>query len=188
MDFCVEQARLLCDLQFRCCTAQERRDSLIGLQQSPAVQRQAPSSAGECTEVVAEVCRAAAQQQNESVTEERVSYDSDEAVDCLEELQKAVDDCDAGDFFDAQGTYLLQMLGDGQPGIPGSACDGAIEAEVDDGDSCFASYECKDGQCVVEPAANEVTAEGECQGEGEQQNPFDGNVKFEVCDGLDDED
>ena len=187
VDFCVEQARLYCELQFRCCTAIERESSALGLLRSPAIARKAPSSAGECVEVVAEVCRAAAAQQNESLGEERVTYDADEAVDCLDDLRDAVDECDAGDFFDAQGTYLLQMLDDGQPGLAGDSCDNAVEGDVDEDDTCFADYECKRGSCVVEPAENEVNLEGECQGDGEPGSPFDGNVKFEVCDGLGDE-
>jgi len=187
VDFCVQQAQLYCDLQFKCCTAIERDRSILGSNLSPTIRRKAPSSAGECTEVVADICRAAVEQQNESVREARVEFDSDEAADCIEDLQAAVDDCDPGDFFDAQGTYLVQMFDDGQPGILGNACDSAIQGDVDEDDTCFASYECKKGACVVEPKANEVSLEGECQGEGEPGNPFDGNVKFEVCDGLDDE-
>lgn len=188
VDFCVEQARLYCELQFRCCTAIERKDSLLGLQRSAATFRAAPSTEGECTDVMAEVCRAAAAQQDESLTEERIEFDVDEAVDCLDDLSEAVADCDAGDFFDADGTYLLQMLQNGQPGILGDSCDGAIDGDVDDGDTCFASYECKSNACVVTADENEVTAEGECvAGGGEPQNPFDGAVKLEICDGLDDE-
>jgi hypothetical protein len=187
VDFCIEQARLYCDLQFRCCTAVEREESILGLRQSRPVLRKAPSSAGECVEVMTEVCRAAAEEQNEALREERITFDADEAVDCLDDLVDAVDDCDAGDFFDAQGTYLLQMLDDGRPGIPGDFCDNAIEGDLDEGDDCFADYECDEGTCLVTPGPDEVTAEGECQGEGKTPNPFEGNVKFEVCDGLDDE-
>jgi hypothetical protein len=187
VDFCVQQASLYCDLQFKCCTAVERERSPLGANLSASIRRKAPSSAGECTEVVAEICRAAVEQQNESVREERVTFDADEAVDCLEDLQSAVDDCDPGDFFDAQGTYLIQMFQDGQPGLLGNACDNAIEGDVDEDDTCFADYECKKGECVVDPEADQVSLEGECQGDGEPGAPFDGNVKFEVCDGLDDE-
>lgn len=188
VDFCVEQARLYCELQFRCCTAIERKDSIVGVLRSRATLRAAPSSEGECTDVMADVCRAAAAQQDESLAEERVEYDADEALDCLDDLSEAVADCDAGDFFDAQGTYLLQMLSDGQPGVLGDSCDGAIDGDVDEGDTCFASYECKTGACVVTPDENEVTAEGECvDGGGADQNPFEGAVKLEICDGLDDD-
>ncbi len=188
VDFCVEQARLYCELQFRCCTAIERTDSPLGLLRTAATSRAAPSTEGECTDVIAGVCRAAAAQQDESLVEERIEFDVDEAGDCLDDLSEAVADCDAGDFFDAQGTYLLQMLSDGQPGVLGDACDGAIDGDVDDDDTCFASYECKSNACVVTPGPNEVTAEGECfeGGGGDAPNPFD-NVKFEICDGLDDE-
>lgn len=186
VDFCIEQARLFCDLQYRCCTAAERRADPLGLFGGPAVARKAPSTAGECVEVVAEVCRASVEQQNESLREERIQYDADEAVDCLDDLRKAVDECDATEFFESGGTWLSGLLDNGQPGVLGDSCDNAIEGNVDTGDECFASYECEKGSCVVQNTGGDISAEGECTGEGTPQNPMDSSVELEICDGLDD--
>ena len=186
VDFCIEQARLFCDLQYRCCTAAERKADPIGLFNGPATARHAPSTAGECVEVVAEVCRASADQLNESLVEERIQYDADEAIDCLDDLRKAVDECDATEFFDAGGTWLSSLIDNGQPGVLGDSCDNAIEAAVETGDECFASWECEKGSCVVQNTGGDISAEGECTGDGTPQNPLDGTVEIEICDGLED--
>lgn len=186
VDFCIEQARLFCDLQYRCCTAGERRADPLGLFSGPSTARKAPSSAGECVDVLAEVCRASAEQQNESLVAERIQYDPDEAVDCLDDMRKAVDECDATEFFDASGTYLSSLIDNGQPGVLGSSCDNAIEGAVETGDECFASWECEKGACLVQSVGGDITAEGECTGDGTPQNPLDGTVEIEICDGLED--
>lgn len=187
VDFCVEQARAFCDLEFRCCTAFERQNDPFDLLGGPAVRRHAPSSAGECVDLMIEICQAGAAQQNESLVEERIQYDADEAVDCLEDLRKAADECNPATFFEASGTYLSGLLHTGQPGVLGDSCENALEGVVESGDECFASYECETGACVTQPGPNEVTAEGECAGDTRPENPFEQNIDFEICDGLGDE-
>lgn len=186
VDFCIEQARVFCDLQYRCCTAAERSADPLGVFRGAATQRHAPSSAGECADVLAEVCRAGAEQLNESLVAERIEYDAEEAAECLSDLRQAVDECDATEFFEAGGSWLAQLIDNGQPGVLGDSCDNAIEPKVDTGDDCFASWECERGACVVQNSGNDVSAEGECTGEGTPQNPFDGTVELEICDGLED--
>lgn len=186
VDFCVEQAAAWCDLQFKCCTATERKGDPLGLFAGRPISRRAPSDAGECHAVMAELCRGTIDAQNESLVEERITYDADEAADCLAEVRTAVDDCDPAAFFDAQGSYLVNLLDSGRPGVLGDACDNAVEGNVDENDECFASYECQRGSCVV-TTFDEVTAEGECQGNDSPQNPFEDNIEFEICDGLEDE-
>ncbi len=185
VDFCIEQAKTFCDLQFRCCTAAERRADLFGLFNGASTRRAAPSTVGECTDLVIEVCRATVEQQNESLIAERVTYDPEEAVDCLEDLRVAAEECDAAEYFEASGSWLPVLLDSGQPGVLGRSCDNVIEGDVDTDDECFANYECKEGACVVQNREGEVSAEGECQGEGVQENPLI-NIEFEVCDGLED--
>lgn len=186
VDFCIEQARVYCDLQYRCCTAGERRADPLGVFSGPSTIRHAPSTAGECVDVLAEVCRASADQHNESLTEERIKYDADEAVDCIDAMRKAVDECDATEMFEASGTWLSSLIDSGQPGVLGDACDNAIEGNVETGDECFASYECEKGSCVVQNLGGDISAEGECVGDGTAQNPLDGTVEIEICDGLED--
>jgi hypothetical protein len=188
VDFCIRQAELYCDMQFNCCTATERQRDPLGVFTGAPTARWAPSSQGECVDVMADVCRAGAEQQNVSLAEERITYDGDEAVDCLETMATAVAECNMADFFEAQGTYLAQLLDNGQPGILGDGCDNAIEGAVEENDDCFAQYECESGACVNQSVGDEFTLEGECQGDGKPQNPFDAaNIEFEICDGLDDE-
>lgn len=184
VDFCVEQAAAYCDLQFNCCTAQERRGDPFGLFTGTAVNRRAPSDAGECLGIMTDICHATIDAQNESLAEERIEFDADEAEDCIVELREAVAECDPGAFFEAQGTYLSQLVDTGRPGVLGRGCDNAIEGAVDEGDECFASYECQRGQC--QPTTGDVTAEGECVGSDVAQNPFEGNIDFEICDGRED--
>lgn len=184
--FCVEQARAFCDLQYRCCTAAERTRDPLGVFSSFATRRRAPSTADECADVVGDMCRAAAKQIDESIAAERVKFDPDEAAQCLQTLRAAVDSCDPADFFDAQGTFLANLLDAAQPGVLGDACKQALEPQVDTGDDCFASYECDEGACVVDAAGDDVTIEGECEGDVEAENPFEDGVEFEICDGLED--
>jgi hypothetical protein len=186
VDFCIEQAKIFCDLQFNCCSAAERRADPAGVFNGASTRRKAPSTVGECTDLVIDVCRASVEQQNESLVAERIRYDAEAATACLEDLRAAVDDCDATEFFEAGGSYLAQLLDNGQPGVLGSSCDNVIEANVDTDDECFASYECESGSCVVQNTGNDVSAEGECLGEGTPTNPFEDGIDFEICDGLED--
>ncbi len=163
VDFCIEQAKTFCDLQFRCCTAAERRADLFGLFNGASTRRAAPSTVGECTDLVIEVCRATVEQQNESLVAERVTYDPEEAVECLADLRAAADDCDAAEYFEASGTWLVQLLDNGQPGILGRSCDNVIEGEVDTDDECFATYECKEGGCVVQTRLGSIDQQIESQ-------------------------
>lgn len=186
VDFCVEQAAAFCDLQFKCCTAAERRADLLGAFGGSAVTRRAPSDAGECLGVMTDICYATVDAQAESLREERVEFDPDEAEDCITELRTAVDECDPQAFFEAQGTYLASLIDSGRPGVLGDGCDNVIEGVVDEGDECFASYECQKGQCLA--TGPDVTIEGECVGTDTPVNPFDNaNVDFEYCDGLEEE-
>jgi hypothetical protein len=189
VDFCVEQAAAFCDLQYKCCTASERSADLLGVfRGGGAVTRRAPSDAGECLGVMTDICYATIDAQNESLREERIEFDPDEAEDCIVELRTAVDECDPEAFFEAQGTYLASLIDTGRPGTLGDGCDNAIEGTVDEGDECFASYECDKGQCVNQSSGAEQTLEGECFGTDEPINPFDGsNADFEYCDGLEEE-
>lgn len=184
VDFCIEQASAFCDLQFKCCSAGERRDDPLGLFDGPPTTRHAPSDPGECLGMMSDLCHGTIDAQNESLVEERISYDADEAADCLADVRSAVDECDPGAFFDAQGSYLVQLLDSGRPGVLGDSCDNALEGNVDENDECFASYECQRGACIV--TSSDVTAEGECQGTDNPQNPFENNLDFQICDGLED--
>ena len=185
VDFCVEQAGAWCDLQFKCCTAVERRADPLGVFNGRPTARRAPSDPGECLGVMTDLCRGTVDAQNESLVEERITYDADEAADCLADMRTAIDECDPEAFFDAQGSYLSQLLDNGRPGVLGDGCDNAIEGAVEENDECFASYECEKGACVVN--SGDITAEGECQGSDTPQNPFENNFDFEICDGLEDE-
>ncbi len=188
VDFCIEQAKVYCQLQFDCCTATERTEDPLGIFSGPAVSRWAPSTIDECVGIVSDICRGEVEQQNESLADERVKYDSDEAASCLDDLHKAADDCSLKDFLKADGSYLTSLVQNGQPGIFGAACEDTIKGEVDDGDTCFAQYECKRGFCS--PRQNgDVTLKGECSGDTHPENPFAtfGNITLEVCNGLDDE-
>lgn len=186
VSFCVEQAKAFCDLQYRCCTAAERSRDPLGLFTSFGSRRRAPSTVDECVDFVADTCRATAGQIDESIAEERVVYDPDEAVKCIATLRTAVDACDPADFFEAQGSFMVNLLDTAQPGILGDGCDQVLEPQVEDGDDCFASYECEEGACVVDSAGDDVTIEGECVGDTEPENPLDDGVDFEICDGRED--
>lgn len=191
VDFCIEQAKAFCDLQFQCCTAVERTGDPLHLFNGPAQSRQPPASADQCVSLLAETCRGAVQQENESVAAGRLTYDVDAASSCLDTLHKAVDACDPGNFFDAEGTYLTSIVQGGEPGILGTDCEDALHAGVSTGDTCFANYECKAGGCVVTdtstPTEQVHKLKGDCAGEGRTPNPFQANVKFEICNGLTDE-
>ena len=188
VDFCIEQAKSYCALEFRCCTAAERQSDKLGVFSSPTFDRWAPSTEDECVGLVADICRGSVAEQNESLQNERIQYDADEAQSCLDELHDAVDGCDPKDFFKKDGSYIVQLVASGSPGILGSACEDAVQGDVDDGDTCFADYECKRGFCVVQDNGT-ITRKGECAGDINPTNPF-GNfngVTIEVCNGLDDE-
>lgn len=191
VDFCIEQAKAFCDLQFRCCTAQERQQDPLHLFNGAAQLRHPPASADQCVGLMADVCRAAAQQQNDSVADHRLEYDVDVATSCLDTLHKAVDQCDAGKFFDAEGTYLTFLSANGEPGTLGSDCEDALHPAVSTGDTCFASYECKTGACVVTDTSTATEQvhklKGDCTGTDHTPNPLQANVKFEICNGLTDE-
>lgn len=185
VDFCVEQAAAFCDLQFNCCTAAERQADPLGVFNGAAIRRRAPSDAGECLGVMTDICYATIDAQNESLAEERIEFDPEEADSCIADLREAVDACDPEAFFEAQGTYLASLIDSGQPGILGDGCDNAIEGNVDEGDECFATYECKKGGCFPTGVGGDITSEGECQGSETPTNPFDNaNVDFEICNGL----
>lgn len=188
VDFCIEQAKAYCALEYRCCTAAERVGNDLGLFRSPAFSRWAPSTEDECVGIAADVCRGTIAEQNESLADERISYDAEEAESCLADLREAVDGCELKDFFKADGSFMVQLLGNGTPGVLGSACEDAVQGEVDDGDTCFASYECKRGGCVVQSTGS-VTIKGECAGDFSEPNPFASfnGVRIEICDGLGDD-
>jgi hypothetical protein len=187
VDFCVEQAKSYCALQFRCCTAAERTSDALGVFHGPSVSRWAPSNEDECAGLVADICRGNIEEQNESLREERVKYDADEAASCLDELHQAVDDCDIKDFFKKDGSYMSTLVSSGQPGIFGGACEDAVKGDVDDGDTCFAQYECKRGACDFSASGND-DLKGDCTGDQRAPNPFAdfSGVHIEVCDGLED--
>jgi hypothetical protein len=189
VDFCIEQAKQFCALEFRCCTAAERASDADPLQlfNSPIFTRHPLRDEGDCVDVVAEVCRGQVDAQNEALDDERLKFDPDEASSCLAELQNSVDDCEPEGFFKDDGTYIFSLIHGGGPGVLGSACEDVIRGNVDEHDTCFAGYECKDGGCVVTDPNGDRTIKGECEGTGHPPNPFsDANVDLQFCDGLKD--
>ena len=188
VDFCIEQAKSYCALEFRCCTATERdAQSFPAPFRSGVFVRHPPANEGDCVNTASDACRAVVDGQNEALTKERVKYDPDEASSCLDDLRKSVDECKPEDFFHADGSYMIFVIGAAQPGVLGAACEDVIRGNVDPHDTCFATYECKDGGCVQSGSGADVTIKGECDGTGHPENPFaQANINFEICDGLKD--
>jgi hypothetical protein len=110
--------------------------------------------------------------QNEALADERIDYDVDEAADCLEDLRAAVDDCDVQDFFDAQGSHVLSIIGNGRPGILGDACDNVTgdqtcEPPAVEGEPCVQNEDCADGlRCDFDAVTGSTVCVG-LAGEGE---------------------
>jgi hypothetical protein len=187
VDFCVEQAKDYCALEFRCCTAAERAADPLHIWSGPSTERWAPSNEGDCVGLVADICHATVDQQNESLAKERIKYSADDAQSCLDSLAKSVDECKLEDFLKDDGNYLINLIQSGSPGIFGSECEDAIRGNVDPHDTCFAQYECKDGACTIPEsgaATPVITDKGECDGTGRPTNPFQSaNVDIQICAG-----
>ena len=185
VDFCIEQSKSYCALLFRCCTAVERQDDPLHIATGTAFFRHKPSDEGECVTTLSDVCRGIVEEQNEAVKAERMEYRPADAAGCLDELHKDVDACKPSDFFDDDGSYIYELQLGGQPGVFGTNCEDALRPKAAAGDECFATYECKQGTCVVTPNGNDVTLKGQCQGDGRPTNEI-GNIKLGICDGLSD--
>lgn len=159
---CVEQQKLYCAFAYRCCVDVEERERFAGFAFV------AHRNEGECVEAYTDLCEAFGSAQRISAERGRIAMDADKVTGCLATRQAAVDDCDLEAY-----------------SAPEEDCTAQVEALVEDGDACIASYECAEGgTCVIdyddEGEPRDVdeelgVAEGECEeppGVGEECPDF----------------
>jgi hypothetical protein len=156
-DFCVESAKVSCQLQFRCCTAQERQALFGGTNLAIGPYH----DEGGCVDAFVRQCEASSQATDEAIAAGRITFDQDRANQCLNTRREAVATCDAD--------TLFNNIDD---------CNDLFDGAVADGDTCFNTNECAEAgsTCEIENEPNPdgtfvVTLAGTCKGQGDLGEP-----------------
>lgn len=157
---CEAQMRLFCELQFRCCTAEERLTTTFST--IPYV-----TSEGECVDIATSYCRTYGAGLDDAVAAGRLRYDAAKGQECIAALLAARDACDYAAYVEATA------FPDDTPGLCTQTTEGLVAA----GDACADDAECagEGSYCDIDwddPEINEElgTQDGECValgGEGE---------------------
>jgi hypothetical protein len=163
-NMCIRDAQALCKFLYQCCMAAERQHQtvqyLIGGSGIPH------HTQAECEEEYTKAYCSNAADEQESLDTGRADWDHDKAEECLQEREKAVDECDTEGLIKALGRDPLASSGEPD------ACSHSelVIGKVKDGDACFDDEECEnhpDSFCKQNEAKSEedtlVTAEGECE-------------------------
>ncbi|MCC7109060.1 MAG: hypothetical protein IT382_07225, partial [Deltaproteobacteria bacterium] len=156
--FCIESAKVFCQLQYRCCTAVER-SALFGnsnLQIGPFHDEMG------CVDAYTRQCEASQQAVDESIRLGRTTFNAEQANECLSARREQVNECDASGLFNAADR----------------TCDELFAGAVADGDACTSDGECADegSQCELDPISGDdgsvtITLEGTCRGQGDEGEP-----------------
>ncbi|OGQ20505.1 MAG: hypothetical protein A2138_04900, partial [Deltaproteobacteria bacterium RBG_16_71_12] len=156
--YCIETAKVMCQLQYRCCTAVERATMFgsFNLQFGPF------HDEGGCVDAFIEQCQASQQAADESIALGRTSYDGAKAGECLSTRREQVNECDASALYDPTDR----------------TCDDIFAGAVPDGDACTADSECAEtgSQCEQDPQVGDdgtvtISLEGTCKGQGDEGEP-----------------
>jgi hypothetical protein len=149
--YCIERAKLNCRLQYSCCNAAERNAEPFGVNNLVAGGH---TNEEECVEKITPLLCQGHAPLEEAQAEARGVWDEAAAADCLDALSRAVDQCDAEDYFAADSDDCAAKV--------------LMEGEQKKGDACFHSAECagENAACVLNEASDATedlnTAEGEC--------------------------
>lgn len=154
VDLCEQEAKARCSFAYSCCEDDERIER--GLNGGNYA-----NSESECVERTAYFCKVFSRDTDQSISRGRQSFDDEAKQKCIEALNKAKDDCDIEDFLTAQSNEC---------GVDFTA------PEVDGGDDCSLSAECKSGTCTIDRdkdgKAKDVDDDGivigECEKGGEK--------------------
>ncbi len=162
--YCIETAKVWCQLQFRCCTAVERSMFFGSMTQQLGPYH----DEGGCVETFTEQCQANQAAVDESIAAGRTTFDAAKAAECLTLRRAQVDACDASALYDPTDR----------------TCDDIIAGAVADGDTCLTDSECAEeaSQCELEPPTGTggtvtISLEGTCKGQGDEgEECLPGNV------------
>ena len=174
--FCIETAKVMCQMQYRCCTAVER-SLLFG---SSNLQLGPYHDEGGCVDVYTQHCEASQQAVDESIGLGRTTFDRDRANECLNARREQVNECDASALYNPADR----------------TCDDIFAGAVADGDACTTGNECAEAgsQCEIDPQQSDdgtitISLEGTCKGQGDEgEDCLPGGVCNGITSGFDDED
>jgi hypothetical protein len=143
-----ELAGVYCGRIFNCCDSEDRAE-VFGDDFSP-------SDEGECSSQLSPFFTQQSEQLQAAVDAGRVKFNSEEAAKCLDHMKTI--DCSAG-LFPSEEDQI-------------EACERSTEGQVEAGDDCSISAECKSDRCMgIEYDDNgEVTQMGTCGGGGPGQS------------------
>jgi hypothetical protein len=174
--FCEEKIKLQCAYEFRCCEDKERLEHTLQL--NGFLVPNYVTSESECVDRFAGLLCSGQHQTDDSIAQGRQESDPEAEQTCIDDIQKAVDDCDIEDYLTARNE---------------SACSDTTNPLVDNKDDCATSDECKSGTCTIDRDKNGVAkdydedlaaAQGECAdvpGKGDECPDFACSVDL-FCD------
>ena len=154
-NYCVETAKVWCQLQYRCCTAVERAQLFGSMNQQLGPYHDENG----CVSTWTEQCQASQQAADESIAAGRTTFDGAKATECLNLRREQVNECDASALYDPTD----------------HTCDDIMVGAVADGDACTTDSECAEvgSECQIDPPTDEggtvtVSLEGTCKGQGDE--------------------